>query len=139
VVYRKPADERVPVLLEENDEVGTDDALGFAYANAGDSSRLMIFGIGEGRRITWYQPAPPSTEFDPVAVEIRNGELVHEVSAQSRQRLTEGKLQLVAVFTNRTDLHASEVEAAVHAAPAGRTPTVPGCETRTFLLKVARR
>jgi hypothetical protein len=133
------ADGSNSTLLQPHDEVVPRQPLGFAFAKAGTSKRMMILAVIEStRRAVWYEPSSPPPGTDPAAVPIENGDLVHEVAGGTLPAMHDEDVKLLAVFTNRDDLRASEVEAAVAAAPPGRIPALRGCELRAMPLHVGR-
>jgi hypothetical protein len=138
-VYRVGRGGISAALLKPDAEIAPDEPLGFAYAKAGGVKRLMIFGVGERRRVFWYQPGRGDATANPAAQPISDGELLHELSDAITHRLDEGTLRLFALFTNREDLRASDVEAAVAGASPELALRLPGCGLRSVPLHVKRR
>src|SRR6185436_10913083 len=67
-------------------EIRADSALAFAYANMGHRQRLMIFAVDETRHVYWYHPAWEKPGDDPVGVEIRRDDSLHELTQAVRHR-----------------------------------------------------
>jgi hypothetical protein len=136
VVYSVGRDGAKSALLRPEADIAVNQPLGFAYAKAAGTKHLMIFGVGERRRVVWYHPAAADSAPNTPLLPITHGELLHELSDAFTQTLDEGTLQLFAVFTNREDVRVSEVETAVASAPSEFTLGLPGCEVRHVRLNV---
>jgi hypothetical protein len=86
------------------------DELSFAYRNASDRRRLLVFGVDEHRRVYWYHPAWTDEREDPHAITIESDGRPHELGAAILQPLDGRVLRIYGIFTNR-DLSVREVEA----------------------------
>jgi hypothetical protein len=135
-VYSVGRDGARSSLLHAEAEIAPNQPLAFAYAKAAGTRHLMIFGVDERRRVVWYHPAAAESSENAPLLPITHGELLHELSDAFSQTLEEGALRFFAVFTNRDDLRASEVESAVATAPSELTLGLPGCEVRYVRLNV---
>jgi hypothetical protein len=114
-IYRlapnRPA-ERVTGSISARDE------LAFAYTNAGNFERLLVFGVDEHRHVYWYHPAWSNEGENPVAVPIARGAEVHELGEAVSQPLDGRQLRITAIFT-RDNLAVKEVEKMVRDANMG--------------------
>jgi hypothetical protein len=97
------------------------DELAFAYRNPVGFARLMVFGVDDRGGIYWFHPAWTDPREDPVAVPIDAGAGPVELPEAIRHPLREGRLRLVALFTNE----AISVRSVEEAWRAGR-PDPPG-------------
>jgi hypothetical protein len=135
-VYSVGRDGVPPALLHSEQEIAPHQALGFAYAKAGATKHLAIFGVDGERRVVWYHPPAVDSATTAPLLPITNGELLHELSYAFTETLNEGTLRFFAIFTNRDDLRASEVERAVAMATPELEFHLPGCELRHVRLNV---
>lgn len=101
-----------------NGTISAGDELAFAYTNAGNFERLLIFGVDEHRHVYWYHPAWSNEGENPVAVPIARGAEVHELGEAVSQQLDGRQLRITAIFTRDT-LAVKEVEKMVRDANMG--------------------
>ncbi len=119
--------------------IQADSALAFAYANMGHRERLMIFAVDETRHVYWYHPAWEKPGDDPVAVEIRRDDGLHELTQAVRHRFSGHRLRLFGVFADRV-MSVREVERLVAGAPDDSRGQIlidiPGAEVATLDLEL---
>jgi hypothetical protein len=101
-----------------NGVISANDELAFAYTNAGNFERLLVFGVDEHRHVYWYHPAWSSEGQNPVAVPIAPGPQVHELGEAVSQPLDGRHLRITAIFTRDT-LAVKEVERMLRDANTG--------------------
>ena len=98
-------------------EVRVDSALAFAYANIAHRRYLMVFAVDDAHRVYWYHPAWEKAADDPVALDIRRDDAVHELPQAITHRFTGRRLRLFGVFADRP-LSVRQIEALVGRATA---------------------
>ena len=129
---------RPPSLLAEGQGIGRGDELAFAYRNPAQKPRLLVFGVGERRRIYWYHPAWTDPSTSPVAVAIAGGDERHELPEAIAHPIEGRRLRIVALFADRA-VSVRDVEALLERQPDLTSPLpLPGAVERSLTLQIER-
>jgi hypothetical protein len=123
--------------LEPHATIRPNDAIAFAYTNAGSFRKLLVYGVDEHRHVYWYFPAWVDPNDDPHAVSISPGAELRELPEAVRHDLDGHELTLHAVFVD-DDIGVRRVEGLLAQSNGAGAPGLKGSVERELPLVVER-